>query len=1256
VEHGLPHEPRGWQALKNVPIWRRRGPKRWIALASVATLLVLSFGIQVFALTGSSFEGTDGDLVAGSGTDWANAPARQVGIDLPTGSNDDSLGQGSKENDEVPTVVDGSIPNNKSDLTRFYVANEKVGANAFLYLAWERVQDPTGTTNIDFEINQSGTVSSNGVTHMRTAGDVLITYDIDRGGTRVTIMRSAWTGSEWSDPIDLTDNGTAEGWFNEDTATDPIAPDAPRTLTALTFGEAAINLTTSGLFPEGSCVSYGSMFVKSRASDSFSAELKDFIAPIPVSVSNCGTIVVHKDAVPNDAQDFGFTLSGTGSQSFTLDDDGDNTNGTSSTQTFNNLQPGSYSVAEAAPQGWDLTGLACTATGGSTGAQSQQDIRLADIGLTVGGTVDCTFTNTRKQAYVNVVKHVVNDNGGDAVAAGFTISVDDPGTNPPSVAGSEQGTLVPVDPGGYTVTETGTLLGYTVSYSGDCQSSVGPGETRTCTVTNNDVQPRLTVVKHVVNNNGGTKAAGDFTMSVDGPSAAPASFGGNESGTDVALNAGSYSVAESGPAGYGGTMSADCSGVIHVGETRTCTVTNDDLAPGLTVIKHVVNDNGGTKAADDFTMTVTGPLPVPSSFPGEEGGTTVSINSGSYSVTESSVPGYAATYSAGCAGTIALGQAKVCTITNDDIQPKLTVIKHVVNDNGGTKVASDFTMTVDGPNAAPSSFPGDETGTAVAVDAGSYSVTESALAGYAGRLSADCAGSIEVGGQKTCTVTNDDVPPGLTVVKHVVNDNGGTKAADDFTIHVAGTGVSPASFSGDEQGTHVSLKAGAYEVTEDAMAGYAGTLSADCKGTIALGEAKVCTVTNDDIQPRLTVIKHVVNDNGGTLTAADFTMNVTGTTTASFPGTEVGATVALNAGQYAVDETGSAGYAKTLGADCSGTIAVGQTKTCTITNNDIQPKLTVIKHLVNNNGGTAGAEDFTMTVDGRSATPASSAGSESGTMVTLDAGSYSVTESGPGGYAGTFSAGCSGVIGAGETRTCTVTNDDAAPGLTVIKHVVNDNGGTKVAGDFTIHVGGSAVSPATLEGSELGTKVAVNAGAYSVTEDADAGYTSTLSAGCSGTIALGQAKVCTITNDDIQPKLTVIKHVVNDNGGTKVASDFTMLVTGTVLASFPGSGTGTTIALNAGRYAVDEATASGYAKALGASCAGTIGIGEQKTCTVTNDDILEVLGELIEQPEVLPAQLPRTGFPWGMMAGIGVLLVAGGGMALAESRRRMNRA
>ncbi len=459
--------------------------------------------------------------------------------------------------------------------------------------------------------------------------------------------------------------------------------------------------------------------------------------------------------------------------------------------------------------------------------------------------------------------------------------------------------------------------------------------------------------------------------------------------------------------------------------------------PKLIVIKHVVNDNGGTAIAADFTMEVTGVNASPASFPGVEAvGTTVMLEAGAYSVGETGPAGYAMSLSADCAGDIADGETKICTVTNDDIQPKLIVVKHVANDNGGTAVAADFTMTVTGVNVNPASFPGAESpGTMVALDAGNYNVAESGPSGYAMTLSADCSGTIAVGEAKTCTVTNEDVQPKLTVVKVVKNDNGGVKQVSDFPLFVSGTPVN----SGQANG----FNAGAYTVTETSQPGYAASFSGDCDAngnvTLTVGDDKTCTITNDDIQPKLIVVKHVVNDNGGAAVAADFTMTVSGVNVnpASFPGAESpGTMVALDAGNYNVTESGPSGYAMTFSADCAGTIAVGETRTCTVTNDDLQPKLIVVKHMVNNNGGTAVAGDFTMGVTGTNVSPASFPGEESpGTTVTLDAGAYSVTESGPSGYAMTFSADCAGVIAIGETKTCTVTNDDieSPPDLVIEK-------------------------------------------------------------------------------------------------------------------------------------------------------------------------------------------------------------------------------
>src|SRR6266480_2254672 len=90
-------------------------------------------------LTGSMFAGGDGNLLASpttfGTTDWQNVTGLNPGFDLPSGSGDNSFGQGTKEDNAAVSVVSGSIPPNKSNLTRFYEASE-IGSNGhnFLYL------------------------------------------------------------------------------------------------------------------------------------------------------------------------------------------------------------------------------------------------------------------------------------------------------------------------------------------------------------------------------------------------------------------------------------------------------------------------------------------------------------------------------------------------------------------------------------------------------------------------------------------------------------------------------------------------------------------------------------------------------------------------------------------------------------------------------------------------------------------------------------------------------------------------------------------------------------------------------------------------------------------------------------------------------------------------------------------------------------------------------------------------------------------
>ncbi len=461
---------------------------------------------------------------------------------------------------------------------------------------------------------------------------------------------------------------------------------------------------------------------------------------------------------------------------------------------------------------------------------------------------------------LTVIKTVNNVYGGTAVAGNWTMNIS--GTNVSSTGFPGQGTpgvTVTMEGGAYNVSESGGPPGYVATYSSECSGAMAGGDSKTCTITNNDIQPSLTVIKTVVNDHGGAALPSNWTMNVAGTNVSNVSFpGAGAPGVNVTLNAGAYNVTESdGPSGYAASFSADCSGTIAIGEDLTCTITNDDIAPQLTVIKHVINDHGGTAIAANWTMNVTGADVSSTGFSGQETpGVTVTLDAGAYSVDESGgVPNYTKSLSADCSGTIAIGESKTCTITNDDIQPSLTIIKNVVNDHGGTAVVGNWTMDIAGTDVSSTGFPGQGSpGVKIGLDAGAYSVSESGgPSGYAASFSADCSGTIAIGETKTCTITNDDIAPQLTVIKHVINDDGGTAVASDWTMDVTGTAVSSTGFPGQEApGVTVTLNAGAYSVDESGgIANYKKTLSADCSGNINIGESKTCTITNDDNPPVL---------------------------------------------------------------------------------------------------------------------------------------------------------------------------------------------------------------------------------------------------------------------------------------------------------------------------------------------------------------------------------------------------------------------
>jgi Prealbumin-like fold domain len=903
-----------------------------------------------------------------------------------------------------------------------------------------------------------------------------------------------------------------------------------------------------------------------------------------------GHLIVEKTTLPaGDVTSFAITATG----------DGTITGGgagsvTDATDKDYEVTPGTYSVSETVPAGWDMTGNTCVG-----------------VVVAAGETKTCTITNTKRGSII-IQKNAIpdstqaftfNNNFGNNNPATFILADTDAVGLPSYVA--------EVIPGKYAVTED-DVIGWQLR-SATCNSretvddlDVDPGETVTCTFTN-DKQAKLVLVKNTVGGNG----TFDFALTGSGLPATDSITTENNTGSTSYeyLNPDlTFSLTETPiPAGWEKT-SAVCDNGDPVtaiapdsGDVITCTFTNAKL-PTLTLEKTVVNDNGGEAVAADFTPSINA---TPTTW-----GTVVTLTPGNYTATETSLFGYTAgDWGGACAkdGTVSLayGENKVCSITNDDVAPKLTVIKQVVNDNGGNDVAADFTMQVTGENVSEDSFAGSESGVTVTLDAGAYSVDEAAHIGYTKSLGAGCSGSIAVGEEKTCTIINNDQPASITLTKVVTNNNGGTAGPQDFGLTIGGVAATSGQTYEVDSNTAQTLN-------EVGYTGYSFvSLTGDAKcpavlgGTVTLneGERVSCTITNDDIPANLIVIKHVDNGvTGGTAVAADFTTTITGVTTTNQSAAGAEAPGVLNVltsvGAYSVDEGAHVGYAKTLSADCAGTIALGETKTCTITNTAIAPKLTVIKVVDNGNtGATYTAADFQMKVDG-SNVPQNSA-------QTQTVGLHTVTEAGPAGYSAAYSGECNEdgevTLALAEEKTCTITNTAIAPKLTLVKTVVNDDGGTKQVADFPLSIDTTSVVS--------GVAQVVTVGAHTAQEVSDAGYVASDWGGAcaaDGTVslALGEEKTCTITNDDKPGKIEIIKNTIggNDTFNFTVAGPSASTQEVTTVAN---TGTTGVFEVNAGAYSIAEVAKLGWDLASSSCSTGTpaqltIANGETVTCTFTN--------------------------------------------------------
>lgn len=461
----------------------RFAPRHLLLVGALVLLAGATAPLSAFAshpevsLPGSNFEiDTDANLRVDDpapSIDWANVTETRR-ADSTSGATDESFGQGAKEDTAVPSVVNGSIPPNKSDLKFFGIYQEGTTSTGFLNLFWSRVQDPSGTTNMDFEFNKRQCTpgltpadpdcTANGMTPIRTAGDLLVIYDLSQGGTVPTLSIREWSGTAWGAATDLSGSNKAAGSINTSpipaAQSDGLGAQDPRT-----FGEAQIAL--SAILDPTQCDSFGSAYLKSRSSDSFTAALKDFVPPVAVNITNCGAVTVKK------VDDEGTLLAGA---QFTLYKDNAPVGGSRGAEdtataftcttdatglcTISDVPAGEYWVVETVtPPGHDTAG----------------DQHAT---VTAGGTTDLTgtpFVNPRHRGAILVTKtrkHAA-DGPGDHPHAGVSFTVDDV-TKATGANGQAcfDGLLF----GSYTVHET-----VPAGYAGEADKSVTVDNRASCT-------------------------------------------------------------------------------------------------------------------------------------------------------------------------------------------------------------------------------------------------------------------------------------------------------------------------------------------------------------------------------------------------------------------------------------------------------------------------------------------------------------------------------------------------------------------------------------------------------------------------------------------------------------------------------------------------------------------------------------------------------------------------------------------------------
>ena len=742
-----------------------------------------------------------------------------------------------------------------------------------------------------------------------------------------------------------------------------------------------------------------------------------------------GKIIVDKVTDPAGSQiSFSFELTKPGNikQTFTLTDAQD---------PFDTgwVAPGTYSVAETVPAGWDLTSATCS--------DGQNTYQPSSIALAAGKTVTCTFNNTQQGKII--IEKVTEPAGADQ-AFDFTANYDLDGFSLKHGQQNQSGWL---QPGTYSVSETvpdGWQLTDASCSNEDSPDAItlGAGETVTCIFTNTQ-QGKIIVEK--VTEPAGADQAFDFTANYDLDGFSLKHGQQNQSGW---LQPGTYSVSETVPDGWQLT-DASCSNedspdaiTLGAGETVTCIFTNTQQGK-IIVEKFTYPESTG--ATFEFTTNYTDTFSLGHGDYNDSGWLVPDV----YTITEEALAGWELSY-AYCSPeqgeptmrselqpenpmqvSLEPGQTLYCAFYNMQ-QSRIIVDKVTVPSSDPTN----FNFTLTGDDVQHTFVLSDTTAPYDSgfLSPGEYAVSEGANSSYDQVAQCTCEGegceqiaadedtpgdsflgleeTVYLGPAQTwtCTFTNTLKPGELTVTK-VVNWQGAEPdPAKTFKICIKGpsfpTGTEPGAcvdFGYDINGashTWLDLIPGDYTVTEAPPgvewsvegSGVTVAVPAGCQSLQAAEEngdepgfCPAVTITNTLQQGSLRVTK-IVQWNGVPVDRGqDFTICITGPsypapnancqTLTDQPTGGVITWTNLIPGPYIVTENDPApvgAWTKMIAPE-SVTVPANGLGEATVTNSRKVPKLTLDKAIVPAPDGkvraTEGEITFTVRITNTGPTP-----------------------------------------------------------------------------------------------------------------------------------------------------------------------------------------------------------------------------------------------------------------------------------------------